>query len=291
MPTPVATGSAAEHSTMSSQPIFAEAASSQSSLDATAKQSKSGDAQHSASGAVTKENLQDNIDAVNKTSISHEPAKCLNVDMMFEEKMANIRARDDPLHKLVVRYHEAINKVRANEQQCMKTVQDYHSELEEFTRRVKDQKPSQDELDRQMDEHSDQLKVYDMHLAFWFDIRAKENDLMVHNNNCLVEDNNRRIQEIMENARWVEEHNRNATARCRSKVFGCRRMITSCRSMAANLKSIKISLPNRRISVEISETIKSSGSLKRSSASMTQLLILSKRTPVMQASSRTIMRL
>jgi chromosome segregation ATPase len=144
--------------------------------------------------------------------------------MMFEEEFAHLFcAVADPFRKLLVRYHEAIRRVRGNEQQCMKIVQNHHRELEEFTRQLKEQKYSQAEIDCQMDKHSAQLLEYDMQLESWFDHWAGQNVLMVQADHLLVEENHRRIREnarreehdrqghrrwFKEHSHWVQNHTR-----------------------------------------------------------------------------------
>ncbi len=214
--TSVTTRSVVESSIMSSQPLVAEVASLQTSRAAETRQLSSGDAHHVSPSIVTRESLQDSIDAVNELRISDVHAKPLTADMTFEEAMADIRTLNHPLCKIMVKYHEATNIVRSDELQWMRTIQSYHCELRQFLRLVKEKRLSLDELDQQMDMHSAQLREYDVQLTAWFDHRGQENAIMTRGNDHVLEENVCRYQENVRreehdrrgHSRWFKDHAR-----------------------------------------------------------------------------------
>jgi hypothetical protein len=208
--------SVAESSVMSSQSLVAEAVSLPSSRAAAASQSDFGEDHHLAPSTVTRESLHDSIDAINKLSISGAHDMRHAADITFEEAAADIRTVNESFYRTMVHHYEATKKVRSDELQWMRKIQNYHWGLERFPAYVIEKKLSQAETDRQMDKHSAQLLEYDMQLKAWFNHRGQENVGMIRCNNRAVEENVRRYQENVRreehdrrgHSRWFKDHDR-----------------------------------------------------------------------------------
>jgi hypothetical protein len=214
--TSISARSVTEFLVMSSQSLAAEAVSLPSSRAAAASQSGLGEDHHLGPSTVTRESLHDSIDAINKLSISGVHDMHHAADMTFEEAAADIRAVNESFYRAMVQHYEATKKVRSDELQWMRKIQNYHWELERFPAYVIEKKLSQAETDRQMDKHSAQLLEYDVQLKAWFNHRGQENVGMIRCNNRVVEENVRRYQENVRreehdrrgHSRWFKDHDR-----------------------------------------------------------------------------------